>query len=103
MNFFLVKQEVEDVTTAVYNISSFLGHETRRTDTDLNGYRDFFAKLARKIPVSVESVRSSCSISHNQSFKFSNDESLNMVIKVYNGFGIKKLLFDILSIVLFFF
>jgi len=30
---------------------------TRGTDTDLNGYQDFFATLAEKIPVSVESAR----------------------------------------------
>ena len=40
-----------------------IGHESRRTDTDPNGYRDFFAKLVKKIPVSVESVRFSCSMS----------------------------------------
>jgi len=27
-----------------------------------NGYQDFFAKLIKKIPVSVESVHSSCSM-----------------------------------------
>jgi len=37
-------------------------HGTRRMDTDPNGYRDFFAKLAEKIPVSVESVRSAFSV-----------------------------------------
>ena len=30
-------------------------HGTRTTDTDPNGYRDFCAKLVKKIPVTVES------------------------------------------------
>jgi len=40
-----------------FSCSTTLGndHGTGKTDTDPNGYRDFFAKLAKKIPVSVES------------------------------------------------
>ena len=39
----------------LYQIFDSVIHETRRTDTDPNGYRDFCAKLIKKIPVSFES------------------------------------------------
>merc|ERR1719348_126550 len=59
-NIFFFKKRIQSPSNL--GGTQIIAQGTKRTDTDPNGYRDFFVKLVKKIPVSVENVRFSCSM-----------------------------------------